>query len=96
MECLDAATIENEKFNQAVGELLEQGITELQITNVHSMHNICAGLDKNVSIHIEDSTGLYTCSFMENATVTVNGNVGWYAGDNMVSGELIVRKNTGC
>ncbi len=96
MERIDAATIENEKFNQTIGEVLAKGVTELQIANVHSMHNVCAGLDKKVSIHIEDSTGLYTCSFMENATVTVNGNVGWYAGDNMVSGELIVKKNTGC
>lgn len=96
MERLDAAAIENEKFNQIVGEILDRGVTELQIANVHSMHNICAGLDKKVSINIEDSTGLYTCSFMENAAVTVNGNVGWYAGDNMVSGELIVKKNTGC
>lgn len=96
MECLDATNIKNEDFNGMVNHLLTEGNHELTIENVHSMHNICAGLDKDAKIFIKDSTGLYTCSFMENAIVTVEGNVGWYAGDNMVSGELIVKNNTGC
>lgn len=96
MERIDAADIPNEEFNKVLAKSITAGATKIEIENAHSMHNICAGLDKDVSVEIKDSTGLYTCSFMEKATVTVNGNVGWYAGDNMVSGTLVIKKNTGC
>lgn len=96
MEYIDAATIANQDFNGVIKESIAKGAKEIEVSNVHAMHNICAGLDKEVEVTIKDSTGLYTCSYLENAKVTVEGNVGWYAGDNMVSGELIVKKNTGC
>ena len=60
------------------------------------MHYVLAGTDEPVKVTIEDSTGMYTCSYLENAQVRIRGNVGWYAGDNMVSGKLIIEKNTGC
>ena len=46
----------------------------------------------DAAVTFEDSTGLYTASYLEGPTVTINGNVGWYAGDNMVSGELIIKQ----
>lgn len=95
MEYLDLSNVENDKVNYLIKEKLSK-TKELTIKNVNSMHNICAGLSGDCKITIEDSTGLYTGSFMEGPSVTVKGNVGWYAGDDMMDGELIIEKNTGC
>lgn len=96
MERIDASAIANKDFNPTVWKAIEAGAQELWISNVHSMHYVLAGTDQPVKVTIEDSTGMYTCSYLENAEIRVKGNVGWYAGDNMVSGKLIVEKNTGC
>ncbi|OOP72776.1 glutamate synthase [Clostridium beijerinckii] len=96
MECLDLQLVENDKVNNLIKEKMKKGIKEITLKNVNSMHNIGAGLYGDCEIIIEDSTGLYTCSFMEGPRVVVKGNVGWYAGDDMMSGELIIEKNTGC
>jgi Glutamate synthase domain 3 len=95
MEYLDLAKVENEKVNVLIKDKLKES-NELVLKNVNSMHNICAGLSGDCQVTIEDSTGLYTGSFLEGPTLRIKGNVGWYAGDDMMSGELIVEKNTGC
>ncbi|MGE4549074.1 MAG: glutamate synthase [Intestinibacillus sp.] len=96
MERIDAANIANRDFNPFIWEKIAQGATELTIANVHAMHYILSGTDEPVKVIIEDSTGMYTCTYLENAEVRVRGNVGWYAGCNMVSGRLLVEQNTGC
>lgn len=96
MEYLNAENIENDNFKETLDKVIAKGDSEITISNVHAMHNICAGCDANVKITIEDSTGLYTASFLENAEVFVKGNAGWYAGDNMAGGVLRIGKNTGC
>lgn len=95
MEYLDLNEVENKEVNKKIKEALQKS-NEITIKNVNSMHNVCAGLSGEYQITIEDSTGLYTGSFMEGATVRVKGNVGWYAGDDMMSGKLMIEKNTGC
>jgi glutamate synthase domain-containing protein 3 len=96
MEHIDASAIANKDLNPTVWKAIDDGAGEITISNVHSMHYALAGTNRPVKITIEDSTGMYTCSYLENAEVRVRGNVGWYAGDNMVSGRLIIEKNTGC
>lgn len=96
MEYLDAAKIKNEDFKKELDRTIEKGDSEITIQNVHAMHNICAGCTAPVKITIEDSTGLYTASYLENTEVYVKGNAGWYAGDNMAGGVLKIGKNTGC
>lgn len=95
MEYLDLAEVENGNVNQLIKQKLKID-DELTLCNVKAMHNICAGLQGSGNITIEDSTGLYTGSFLEGITVRVKGSAGWYAGDDMMSGELIIEKNTGC
>lgn len=95
MEYLDLAGVENEQVNYLIKDKLKES-PELVLKNVNSMHNICAGLIGTCNVTVEDSTGLYTGSFLEGPTLRIKGNVGWYAGDDMMSGELIVEKNTGC
>lgn len=95
MEYLDLANVENAKVNVLIKDKLKES-SELVLKNVNSMHNVCAGLSGDCRVTIEDSTGLYTGSFLEGPTLRIKGNVGWYAGDDMMSGELIVEKNTGC
>ncbi|MFZ5974111.1 MAG: glutamate synthase [Bacillota bacterium] len=96
MEYLDAANMKPGELNAAIRDRMAEGITEFTVKNAHSMHNMFAGLTGDCSIRIEDSTGLYTASFMEGPRVVVDGNVGWYAGDDMMGGELLIKKNTGC
>ena len=95
MECIDVALIRSESINTRIKECLKTE-KEIKLINVNSMHNICAGIIGEGNVTIEDSTGLYTGSYLEGLTVRVKGNVGWYAGDDMMSGELIIEKNSGC
>jgi methylamine---glutamate N-methyltransferase subunit B len=95
MECLDISCIGSTNMNAAIKDALKRD-KELKLINVNSMHNVCAGIIGEGSIIIEDSTGLYTGSYLEGLSVRVKGNVGWYAGDDMMDGELVIEKNTGC
>ncbi|MDR0197693.1 MAG: glutamate synthase [Oscillospiraceae bacterium] len=92
---LDLSGVRNEDVNALIARELEKDKT-LTLTNVNSMHNVCAGLRGDFAVTVEDSTGLYTASYMDGPCVTVKGNAGWYAGDDMVSGSLVIEKNTGC
>ncbi|SFR96249.1 GltB/FmdC/FwdC-like GXGXG domain-containing protein [Anaeromicropila populeti] len=95
MEYLDLENVKSEKVNPLIKEKLKQHKT-ITLQHVNSMHNICAGLSGECEVIIEDSTGLYTGSYMEGPRIVVKGNVGWYAGDDMMAGQLIIEKNTGC
>lgn len=96
MEHIDAALYQSTELNKTIKAKMTDGFQDIVIRNAHSMHNMCVGLSGQCNITIEDSTGLYTASFMEGPRIVVEGNVGWYAGDDMMSGELIIKKNTGC
>jgi glutamate synthase domain-containing protein 3 len=95
MEYIDISKIEKQAVNHVISETLKE-TPQITLTHVNAMHNICAGLSGKGEVIIDDSTGLYTGSFLEDLTVRVKGSVGWYAGDDMMSGELIIEKNTGC
>lgn len=96
MERLDAALYKSPELNKTIKAKMTDGFRDIVIQNSNSMHNMCVGLSGQGNITIEDSTGLYTASFLEGPRIVVEGNVGWYAGDDMMSGELIIKKNTGC
>ena len=95
MEYIDVSKVEATQLNQIIKSSVEEHKV-VTLLKVNAMHNVCAGLKGNGEVIIEDSTGLYTGSFLEDLTIRVKGSVGWYAGDDMMSGELIVEKNTGC
>ncbi|GHU58036.1 hypothetical protein AGMMS49975_24290 [Clostridia bacterium] len=95
MEYLNLSKIGANEINKEIKNRLSRG-KNLTITGTNSANNICAGLCADAEIIIDDSTGLYTASYLENAKITVTGSVGWYAGDDMMSGELVVMKNAGC
>jgi len=83
MACIDISKIEKQKVNQIIRETLKE-TPQITLTHVNAMHNICAGLSGEGEVIIDDSTGLYTGSFLEDMTVRVKGSVGWYAGDDMM------------
>ena len=93
MEYIDALHLNNEELNTKIRECLRKD-AEVTIQNPHSMHNIAAGLTNKGKIIIDGSTGFYTGGFLEGSTVEVLGNTGWYAGDNMMDGELLINKST--
>lgn len=95
MEFIDVSKLGKVSVNTAIKEKLASS-EEITLTKVNAMHNVAAGLSGKGKIIIEDSTGLYTGSFLEDLTIHVKGSCGWYAGDDMMSGEIIIDKNTGC
>lgn len=95
MEYIDVSKVEATALNQLIKDKVKIS-KAVTLTKVNALHNVCAGIKGEGEIIIEDSTGLYTASFLEDLTVRVKGSVGWYAGDDMMSGELIIEKNTGC
>jgi glutamate synthase domain-containing protein 3 len=95
MEFIDASHLKSSELNALLAAKLQ---TEGMVTveNPHSMHNIGTGLAPPGKVIVKGSTGFYVGGFLEGTTIEVDGNAGWYAGDNMMAGELLIAKNTGC
>jgi glutamate synthase domain-containing protein 3 len=95
MEYLDATRLTSKELNARLASALKTG-TAVTVENPHAMHNIGTGLNLPGKVIVKGSTGFYVGGFLEGTTIEVDGNAGWYAGDNMMDGELLITKNAGC
>ncbi|MGD8400501.1 MAG: glutamate synthase [Bacillota bacterium] len=95
MEYLDATELTSKELNVRLVSALKMGAA-VTVENPHAMHNIGTGLNLPGKVFVKGSTGFYVGGFLEGTTIEVDGNAGWYAGDNMMDGELLIAKNAGC
>lgn len=70
---------------------------KIVIENPHSIHFLCAGLDrgKEVEIEVMGDLGYYAASMVNNVKIRINGRADWYPADNMTSGKVIITKDGG-
>src|SRR5262245_63789673 len=64
---------------------------DVEILNPAGMHNIAVGLDADVEGHIRGHVGYYVAGMNKQATVTVHGNAGRGAAENMMSGVVRIK-----
>ena len=76
-----------------VNQLLHQELTapDVEILNPAGMHNIAVGLDADVEVQIRGHVGYYVAVMNRRARVTVHGNAGRGAAENIMSGAVIIK-----
>ncbi|MCE5215107.1 MAG: GXGXG domain-containing protein [Methanobacterium sp.] len=68
---------------------------KITIKNPNAMHYMAAGLTEPVEVFIDGSAGYFVGTMIHGAKKHVNGNAGWFPGDNMTDGELIIDGSAG-
>ncbi|MBI2193249.1 MAG: glutamate synthase [Planctomycetes bacterium] len=58
-------------------------------------HNLGVGLFRPVRLRIEGSVGYFGAGLCDGPSVDILGNAGWGLGDNLMSGEVLVRGDVG-
>lgn len=71
-----------------VNHLLHHGLTSgaVEVLEPAGMHNIAVGLDADLDVHIRGHVGYYVAGMNKRARVTVHGNAGRGAAENIMSG----------
>lgn len=67
----------------------------VEIVNPDARHHIGVGLTAPINVHIRGSAGYFCAGLTDQATFTIDNNVGWGLGDNIYSGTVIVGGNAG-
>jgi glutamate synthase domain-containing protein 3 len=67
---------------QAAGE----GVSQIEVKNPDGAHSIACGLDADLDVQIHGHVGYYVAGMNKHASVTVHGNAGPGAAENMMSG----------
>jgi len=91
VERIDLAKISVRELNDKFHNSLPAGKTEFEILNPNGLHNIVAGLDAPVKVHIRGHAGYFIAGMNKQAEVTVYGNVGWSVAENIMSGVVHVK-----
>ena len=92
MESLDLHKIEVRDINQYFHkELPSNGIKEIEIINSAGEHNIAVGIETPCDIDIRGHAGYYVGGMNKNANITVHGNAGPGAAENMMSGSVRIK-----
>ena len=67
------------------------GVHQVRITNPDGAHSVACGLDSDLDVQIFGHVGYYVAGMNKFATVTVHGNAGPGAAENMMSGRVHVK-----
>ncbi len=67
------------------------GVSRVEVLNPNGAHSIAVGVDQPVNIQVRGHGGYYVGGMNKQATITVHGNVGWGAAENMMSGLVRVK-----
>ena len=70
-------------------------IADVTIENTGAKHSVAVGILARCRITIGGSLGYFACGLGDGPEIHVTGRVGWSAGENMMSGVLVIDKNAG-
>jgi glutamate synthase domain-containing protein 3 len=88
---LSCAELSTREINAALRDLPDG--TEVLITEPRGRHNLAVGLTNRLHVTIDGNAGYYIGGLGDGPDVTVNGFVGWGAGENLMSGVVRIRGN---
>lgn len=69
----------------------KDGISRIRVLNPDGAHSIACGLDADIDVHIQGHVGYYVAGMNQHASVTIHGNAGPGAGENMMSGRVHIK-----
>ena len=94
MVTIDLATTAVRKANELIRKHGADG-TDVELVNPDARHHLGVGLVHPIHVRIRGSAGYFCAGLTDAARFDVDNNVGWGVGDNMYSGQVVVRGNAG-
>lgn len=88
---LSCAELSTRQLNSALAELADG--SSARIIEPWGRHNLAVGLSNRISVEIEGNAGYFIGGLGDGPDLTVDGFVGWSAGENLMSGTIRVRGN---
>jgi len=88
LSCAESST---RALNSALAALPDG--SSARIIEPWGRHNLAVGLTNRISVEIEGNAGYFVGGLGDGPDVTVDGFVGWSAGENLMSGTIRVRGN---
>ncbi len=92
---IDAAGVYYRDLNERLRRAAADGVTRIEIMNVHGQRYIGTGLDQAVEIEIFGTPGNDLGAFMNGPRIIVHGNAQDGLGNTMNDGEIIVHGRAG-
>ncbi len=83
---LDLAKMTVRQANHWLHRDLPGKAARVEILNPAGMHNIAVGLDADADVHVRGHVGYYVAGMNKRARLTVHGNAGRGAAENIMSG----------
>jgi glutamate synthase domain-containing protein 3 len=92
---LDAGGVYYRDLNTQLREVVDKGVSRIELCNVHGQRYIGTDLDKPVEIEINGTPGNDLGAFMNGPRIIVRGNAQDGCGNTMNEGEIIVHGHAG-
>src|SRR6185437_5898711 len=73
----------------------DEGVAEVTIRNPGAKHSLAVGILARCRITIEGSLGYFGCGLIDGPEIHITGRVGWSVAENMMSGVVVIDKNSG-
>lgn len=92
----DAAKLTTRQVNLELRWLIyEQGIRDVTVLNPGAKHSLGVGILQRCRLRFEGSLGYFGLGLIDGPEVVVTGRVGWSVCENMMSGVVVIEKNSG-
>src|SRR3984885_6026543 len=69
----------------------DEGVSQIQVKNPEGAHSIACGLDSDLDVQIHGHVVYYVAGMNKHSLVTVHGNAGPGAAENMMFGRVHIR-----
>ena len=94
MVTIDLASTSVREANELIRKYGADG-TDVELVNPDARHHLGVGLVHPINVRIRGSAGYFCAGLTDAARFEVDNNVGWGVGDNMYTGQVVVRGNAG-
>jgi glutamate synthase domain-containing protein 3 len=82
------------EINSTIKRLAEEGETEIHLINPNARHSLGVAIFSPIKIVVEGTAGYFCGGMNDGATFHILGNTGWSVGECMLSGEIVVERNS--
>ncbi len=92
---IDGADKDVRHINTAIRAAIAAGHKEITLLNPGSKHSIAPTIFEDVHLTIEGSVGYFGVTMGDGVRAHITGRAGWSLAEGMLSGEIVVEKNSG-
>lgn len=90
---IDCTGLSTREINQQLKALAAEGVEEITVINPAGRHNLGVGLEYPVTVRFQGPVGYYCGGLCDRINFEINGACGWSVGENLMSGQIVVRGN---